>query len=148
MNLEITGKLIVKYEAQEFGEKKFKTREFVLDITEDVNGSASYPNFAKMQLVQAKCDTIDQYNIGDTLKVNFNIKGRPYTDKKDGSTKYISNIEAWRIERVAAGTGSNTNTQSAAPVFNNNGGNTSGGNNFSGTPSFNPSPETIDDLPF
>jgi hypothetical protein len=148
MNFELTGKLIKKYDEQEFGEKKFKTREFVLDITEDRNGEQTYPNFAKMQLVQAKCDSINAFNEGDMLKVNFNIKGRSYTDKKDGSTKYISNLEAWRVERSAMAapntTGNNTGNQTAAPAYNNNG----GGNNYSATQNFNPSPETIDDLPF
>ena|ERR1035437_2820563 len=150
MNFELIGKLVVKYDPQEFGEKKFKTREFVLDITEDRNGEQTYPNFAKLQLVQAKCDSINSFNEGDTLKVNFNIKGRSYIDKKDGSTKYISNLEAWRVERSMAATGNNEGNRQPAPAYNNTGGNPSGGsNNFSSTPGYNPSPETItDDLPF
>ena len=147
MSLEITGKLFVKYEPQEFGEKKFKTREFVLELVEDINGNA-YTNYAKMQLVQAKCDIIDRFNIGDMVKVSFNIRGRSYVDKKDGTTKYISNLDAWRVEAAGAAPANNAYNQSA-PAYSNAGGNPTGGsNNFNSTPNYNPSPETIDDLPF
>ena len=142
MNLELTGKLIKVYDPQEFGERKFKTREFIVELSEEINGN-QYINYAKMQLVQNKCDIIDRFNIGDEIKVSFNIRGRSYTDKKDGSTKYISNLDAWRIEQVTPEQTNNTN-QAAAQVYNNN----TSGDNYNGAPNFNPSPETTDDLPF
>lgn len=157
MSLEITGKLYVKYEPQEFGEKKFKTREFVLELVEDINGNA-YTNYAKMQLVQAKCDIIDRFNLGDMVKVSFNVRGRSYVDKKDGTTKYISNLDAWRVESAtAAPAAGNTYNQAPQQAYNNNsGGNynnaaantNTGGGNFNAAPNYNPLPETIDDLPF
>ena len=67
MSLEVTGKLLVKYEAQQVSEK-FKKREFVLELAEEINGNI-YTNFAKLQLVQNKCDIIDRFNAGDTVKV-------------------------------------------------------------------------------
>jgi len=143
MSLELSGKLIAKYEPQEFGEKKFKTREFVIELAEEVNGNV-YSNYAKMQLVQAKCDIIDRYNIGDAVKVSFNVRGRSYTDKKDGSTKYITNLDAWRVEPANGATGGAQ--QQAAPAYNNN--NAGGGNNNYSTNNYNQSPEAVDDLPF
>ncbi len=144
MSLEVTGKLLVKYDAQQVSEK-FKKREFVIELAEEINGNI-YTNFAKLQLVQAKTDIIDRFKEGDMVKVSFNIKGNSYVDKKDGQTKYITNLDAWRVE--AAGAPSNTgNNNQSAPAYNNAGGN-QGGNNYTATPNFNPSPETIDDLPF
>src|SRR6186713_1941583 len=96
MNLEITGKLVEKYDTHIVNER-FKKREFVLELVEDVNGSP-YTNYAKMQLVQNKCDILDRFQIGDTLKVNFNIKGNRY--EKDGRTSYFSNLDAWRLDKV------------------------------------------------
>ena len=140
MSLEITGKLIAKYEQQSFGEKQFKTREFVIELAEEVNGNV-YTNFAKIQLVQAKCDIVDRFNIGEIVKVSFNVRGRSYVDKKDGSTKYISNLDAWRIESC---NGTNAAPQ---PVVNNN--NKAATPAFGApAPNFNPSPETLDDLLF
>ena len=96
MNLEITGKLVEKYDTHIVSER-FKKREFVLELVEDVNGSP-YTNYAKMQLVQNKCDILDRFQIGDTLKVNFNIKGNRY--EKEGRTNYFSNLDAWRLDKV------------------------------------------------
>jgi single-stranded DNA-binding protein len=123
MNLEITGRLLEVYETLNVS-PTFKKREFVLDITEEINGNA-YPNFAKMQLVQAKCDLIDKFKKGDMLKVNFNIKSNKWV--KDGKDNYITNLDAWRIE-FAQNQG-----QSAPPANNNyNNNNNNNYNNNSG----------------
>jgi hypothetical protein len=143
MSFEVTGKLLAKYDTQQVSDK-FKKREFVLELAEEINGNI-YTNFAKMQLVQNKCEILDRFKEGDQLKVTFNIKGNSYVDRKDGLTKYITNLDAWRIE--AAGAQPMGGGQASAPVYNNNGGNMAS-NNFNGPSNFNPSPETVDDLPF
>jgi hypothetical protein len=96
MSLEITGRLAVKNETQQIKES-FKKRDFVLEISEEVNGK-TYTNFAQFQLVQNRCDILDGFNVGDTVKVSFNIKGNKW--EKDGKTNYITNLDAWRIEVV------------------------------------------------
>ena len=144
MTLEVTGKLLVKYDAQQVSEK-FKKREFVLELAEEINGNI-YTNFAKMQLVQNKCDIIDRFKEGEMVKVSFNIKGNSYVDKKDGMTKYITNLDAWRVESPGA-PAANTGGQ-AAPAYNAQPAGANQGNSYNAAPSFNPSPETIDDLPF
>src|SRR6187402_3134296 len=159
MNLEITGKLIEKYDTQTVSDR-FKKREFVLELVEEVNGSP-YTNYAKMQLVQNKCDILDRFNVGDTLRVNFNIKGNRY--EKEGRTSYFSNLDAWRLEKAdananpAAG-GNNFNAANANNGFNNNnsGGNWGNSNANSGFQNSNSNapmqnssaPESADDLPF
>jgi hypothetical protein len=138
MSLEVTGKLLVKYDTQQVSEK-FKKREFVIELAEEINGNI-YTNYAKMQLVQNKCDIIDRYNVGDQVKVSFNIKGNRW--ERDGKVNYITNLDAWRVEGASA-TGNNSQQ---APAYNNTNSNNAG--NFNATANFNPSPETIDDLPF
>lgn len=101
MSLQITGKLIEKYDVQQVSEK-FKKREFVIEISEDVNGQ-TYTNPAKLQLVQNKCDIIDRFNIGDSVTVSFNVKGNKW--ERDGKVNYITNLDCWRIE-AAQGSGS------------------------------------------
>src|ERR1700761_8656901 len=140
MSLEVTGKLLVKYETQQVSDK-FRKREFVLELADEINGNI-YTNFAKMQLVQNKCDIIDRFNEGDMVKVSFNIKGNRW--ERDGKVNYITNLDAWRMESATATPANGNGNQAAAPAYNNNG----GGNNYSATQNFNPSPETIDDLPF
>ncbi len=140
MSLEVTGKLLVKYDTQQVSER-FKKREFVMELAEEINGNV-YTNYAKMQLVQNKCEILDRYKEGDPIKVSFNIKGNRW--EKDGKVNYITNLDAWKIESGAAG--ATMTSGNAQPAYNNNG----GGNTSApaGTGYYNPAPEGTDDLPF
>lgn len=136
MSFEITGKLAVKYDTQQIKDS-FKKREFVMEIAEEINGNV-YTNFAKMQLVQNKCELLDRFNEGDAIKVSFNIKGNRW--ERDGKVNYITNLDAWRIESANAATNVNGGAYAASapasePMTSNN--------NY-----YNPSPESADDLPF
>jgi hypothetical protein len=137
MNNEISGTLIAKYDTQVISEK-FKKREFVVEFREDVNGQpGQYANYAKMQLVNAKTDIIDNFNIGDEVKVSFNIRGNRY--EKNGTVGYITNLDAWRINKAGAG---EENRAYSAPS-----------NNAPSAPAAAPdfvtgSTDIVDDLPF
>lgn len=135
MSLEVTGKLLVKYDTQNVSDR-FKKREFVMELAEEINGNV-YTNYAKMQLVQQKCDILDRFNEGDNIKVSFNIKGNRW--ERDGKVNYITNLDAWRIEAAgsvqpAAAPAASYSTPANAPQQS---------GNF-----YNPSPENVDDLPF
>lgn len=134
MSLEITGKLLVKNDTQQVSER-FKKREFVLELSDEVNGNV-YTNFAKMQLVQNKCEILDRFNEGDEVKVSFNIKGNKW--ERDGKVNYITNLDAWRVESVSQDMNQAPAPQPAGSFNSNN-----------STPdNYNPSPENVDDLPF
>lgn len=141
MSLEVTGKLLVKYDTQQVSER-FKKREFVMELAEEINGN-TYTNYAKMQLVQNKCEIIDKFNEGDQIKVSFNIKGNKW--EKDGRVNFITNLDAWRVEAAGAAAPAGNNYASApAPSYSNAPApNNGGGGNY-----YNPSPENVDDLPF
>ena len=135
MSFEITGKLAVKYDTQQVKES-FKKREFVMEIAEEINGNV-YTNYAKMQLVQNKCELLDRYNEGDAIKVNFNIKGNRW--ERDGKVNYITNLDAWRIEPANVANNGGSSNYQQAPA----GQPMPAGNSY-----YNPSPESADDLPF
>lgn len=99
MSYEITGKLIAKYDTVQRTET-FKTREFVIEKSEDIGGRV-ITNYVKFQSVQDKTALLDRYNIGDDIKVQFNIKGTKWN--KSGVDNYITNLDAWRIEAVKLG---------------------------------------------
>lgn len=129
MGYELTGKLIVKSDTVQRSES-FKTREFVVEKTEDVNGRI-ISNYVKFQSVQERTNILDRFNIGDEIKVHFNIKGSKW--EKDGRTNYITNLDAWRIEQILQpGKGTQSETDHPEPM-----------DTFSST-----SQEAIDDLPF
>ena len=62
MSYELTGKLVAKYDTVQRTET-FKTREFAVEKTEDINGR-TITNYAKFQCVQDKTTIIDRVNIG------------------------------------------------------------------------------------
>lgn len=99
MSYELTGRLVAKFDIVQRTET-FKTREFVIEKTEDIGGR-SITNYVKFQCVQDKTAMPDRFNIGDEVKVLFNIKGSKWT--KDGKDNYITNLDAWRMEYVKLG---------------------------------------------
>ncbi|MFC5270289.1 DUF3127 domain-containing protein [Adhaeribacter terreus] len=94
MAYDAQGKLHEIFDEQQVSEK-FKKREFVLEIPD-----GAYTQFIKFQLTQDKCNLLDQYNVGDEVKVAFNLSGKPFT--KNGTTMYFTNLGAWRIEPAGA----------------------------------------------
>lgn len=96
MSYELTGKLVAKFDTVQRTET-FKTREFAVEKTDDIGGR-TVTNYVKFQSVQDKTSIIDKVNIGDEIKVHFNIKGSKW--EKEGKVNYITNLDAWRVEQV------------------------------------------------
>ncbi|WP_430810192.1 MULTISPECIES: DUF3127 domain-containing protein [unclassified Carboxylicivirga] len=97
MNFEISGSVIVKDDIQEIS-ASFKKREFVIEVVNERN--SDWNDFVKFQLTQDRCSLLDPIQLGDQIKVNFNIRGRKW--EKNGRVNYFSNLEAWRIEKEEA----------------------------------------------
>jgi len=96
MSFELIGKLIAKYDTVNRTES-FRTREFVVEKSEEIN-NRTIVNYVKFQCVQDKTSMVDTVNIGDNVKVLFNIKGSKW--EKEGKTNYITNLDAWKIEQL------------------------------------------------
>jgi hypothetical protein len=124
MSYEITGKLVAVFDIVQRTET-FKTREFVIEKSEDIGGRV-ITNYVKFQCVQDKTAMPDRYNLGDEVKVQFNIKGTKWV--KDGRENYITNLDAWRMETTKLSQGGGTDNT-----------------NYNDMP---PAADNIDDLPF
>jgi Domain of unknown function (DUF3127) len=96
MSFEVTGKLVAKYDTVQRTET-FRTREFVIEKNGEVNGRI-ISNYIKFQCVQERTSMPDRFNLGDEIKVSFNIKGTKWM--KDGRENYITNLDAWRVEHI------------------------------------------------
>ncbi|AIZ64085.1 hypothetical protein PK28_10950 [Hymenobacter sp. DG25B] len=113
MAYDATGRLHEIFDEQQVSEK-FRKREFVLEVID-----GQYPEHIKFQLVQDKTALIDQYKVGDEVKVTFNLRGRGFN--KNGQMLYFTNLEAWKLEPAsggASGGGASAggyNQQQAAP---------------------------------
>ena len=127
--MEVSGQLKLKYDTQKVSDK-FQKRDFVLAT----DLSTPYPQFVSFQVTQDKCTMLDSFNQGDEIKVQFNLRGREWNGPQ--GIKYFNTLEAWRIEKVAAG-------QSSAPAQGN-----SGMQEATAAPVFNSSISDNDDLPF
>lgn len=126
MSYEIVGKLVAVFDIVQRTET-FKTREFVIEKTEDIGGRV-ITNYVKFQCVQDKTAMPDRYAIGDEVKVQFNIKGTKWV--KEGRETYITNLDAWRMETVKIGQTGNGGSDTT---------------NYSDMP---PAADAVDDLPF
>lgn len=89
----VEGKIVEKYDTQNIKDS-FRKREFVLEYAEN----PQYPEFVKFELIQSNCDQLDNLNVGDQVSVNFNLKGRKWTDPQ-GEVKYFNSLQAWRIDK-------------------------------------------------
>ena len=128
MSYELTGKLLVKFDTTQKTES-FKTREFVVEKSDDINGK-TITNYIKFQCVQDRTGIIDRVNVGDEIKVHFNIKGSKW--EKDGRVSYFNNLDAWRVEQILKPGSSDSDNEYFEPL-----------DTFTSS-----SEEAIDDLPF
>lgn len=124
MAYELTGKMLEIFPTQEVS-ASFKKREFVIEKSE-TTGDRVFTDTIKFQLIQDRCSLLDAYQLGDEVKVTFNIKGSKW--EKEGRTSYFVNLDVWRMEKVS---GTSNPTSNDAPA---------------NEPA--PLPEAEDDLPF
>jgi len=127
--MEVTGVLKAKFDTQKVSDR-FQKREFVLST--ELN--TPYPQHISFQVTQDKCALLDNYNPGDELRVQFNLRGREWNGPQ--GIKYFNTLEAWRIEK-SGGAGQTQNTQQSSNKIEN-----------SGSPVFSGNPGDNDDLPF
>ena len=91
MAFEVEGKLHKVFPTEQKS-ASFQAREFVLEIPD-----GNYPQLVKFQVVQDRCTMLDTYREGEKVKVSFDLRGREWNGK------YLTNLNAWRLERSAEG---------------------------------------------
>jgi hypothetical protein len=123
--MEVQGKIKMIGETQTFGSNGFRKRELVVTTEEQ------YPQHILIEFVQDKTDLLNNYQVGQGVKVNINLRGREWVNPQ-GETKYFNSVQGWRIENAAA-TGDNMPPVAPAEAF---------------EPATNLNEEDHDDLPF
>jgi hypothetical protein len=73
--------------------EKFKKREFVATV------EGSYPQDIQFQLSQDKCSLLDNFQVGEEIEIEYNLRGREWTNPQ-GEAKYFNTLEVWKIGRV------------------------------------------------
>ncbi|CAM4237888.1 DUF3127 domain-containing protein [Zobellia nedashkovskayae] len=91
--MEVQGKVKMVGETQTFGNNGFRKREIVLTTDEQ------YPQHIMVEFVQDKTDLLNNFKVGQDVKVSINLRGREWTNPQ-GEVKYFNSIQGWRIEGV------------------------------------------------
>ena len=91
--MEVLGRVKVINPVQQVS-ASFKKREVVVTTDEQ------YPQHISIEFQQDKTDLLNNFMIGDPVKISINLKGREWTSPQ-GEVKYFNSIHGWRIEKMA-----------------------------------------------
>jgi single-strand DNA-binding protein len=107
-SFQTQGSIVAIMNEQQISDK-FRKREFAIEIPD-----GSYTQTLKFQLTQDKCDLLNNFSIGDTINVHFNLSGKPFV--KNGETMYFNNLQAWKLDSAGQSSGGNNAQPQAGEV--------------------------------
>jgi hypothetical protein len=102
--MEVIGKIKVISAEQQIS-ATFRKKELVVATDEQ------YPQSIMIEFTQDKADLLNNYSVGDSVKVSINLGGREWVNPQ-GETKYFNSIRGWRIEKMTT----DTPSQQAPPM--------------------------------
>ncbi len=108
--MEVEGKIKMIGETQTFGSNGFRKREVVVTTEEQ------YPQHIMVEFVQDKTDLLNNFQVGQPVKIGINLRGREWVNPQ-GETKYFNSIQGWRIENLQAGNAAPGQTPPPADQF-------------------------------
>ena len=91
--MEIQGRIKVIFAPETVGQNGFQKRDLV--ITTD----GQYPQDIIIQFTQGNCALLDNLQIGQIVKIHFNLQGREWTSPQ-GEVKYFNTVLGWKIELI------------------------------------------------
>ena len=91
--MEVTGKIKLIDETKTYGNNGFRKREVVITTEEQ------YPQQILIEFIQDKCELLNNYQVGQNVKIGINLRGREWTNP-EGETKYFNSIQGWRIDAL------------------------------------------------
>lgn len=106
--MEVNGKIKVINPTQNVS-ASFKKRELVV-VTDE-----QYPQSILIEFAQDKCDLLNNYQVGQNVKVGINLRGREWVNPQ-GETKYFNQIQGWRIEKEDSSAPNIPQAQESSPA--------------------------------
>ena len=91
--MEVQGTIKLIDETKTYGNNGFRKREVVLTTDEQ------YPQHLLIEFVQDKTDLLNNYQVGQQVRISVNLRGREWVNPQ-GETKYFNSIQGWRIEAL------------------------------------------------
>ena len=92
MAMEATGRLHTIFETKQVSER-FSKREFVVELTDN----PKYPQTVLFQLTGDRTTQLDGLNVGDTVSIEFSLRGREWRNPQ-GEVKYFNSLDVWKVE--------------------------------------------------
>nr|HEX4314191.1 DUF3127 domain-containing protein [Kofleriaceae bacterium] len=105
MGIEAVGKLHTIFDTKQVSDR-FSKREFVVELADQ-----KYPQTVLFQVTGDRCSQLDNFQVGDQVRVEFSLRGREWRSPS-GEIKYFNSLDVWRVEsasaqRTASGSGPN-----------------------------------------
>lgn len=104
VNLEITGDLVYCGDTEQITEN-FRKRIFKVYVR-NKNGD-KYSNMFQIELMQDRCDILEDFNEGDKINCKCSLTGRDWIDKdgnpildRNGKLINSTTINCWHIKRA------------------------------------------------
>jgi len=94
MGLEATGRIHVLLDTQQVTER-FRKREFVVELGDNPR----YPQYVLFQLTGDRCESLDDFKVGEQVRVEFSLRGREWKSPK-GETKFFNSLDVWTLQRL------------------------------------------------
>ncbi|ATA79342.1 hypothetical protein CGC59_06465 [Capnocytophaga sputigena] len=91
--MEIQGRIKTIFATETVGQNGFQKRDLV--ITTD----GQYPQDIIIQFAQGNCALLDNFQVGQIVKIHFNLQGREWTSPQ-GEVKYFNTVLGWKIELI------------------------------------------------
>ena len=91
--MEIQGRIKTIFATETVGQNGFQKRDLV--ITTD----GQYPQDIIIQFAQGNCTLLDNLQVGQIVKIHFNLQGREWTSPQ-GDVKYFNTVVGWKIELI------------------------------------------------
>ncbi len=107
--MDVQGKIKVIEEVQSIGNNGFLKRGVVLTTDEQ------YPQHIHIEFVQDKTELLNNFSVGQDVKVSINLRGREWINPQ-GEAKYFNSIQGWRIESVQGAGVKGTGTPPIPPA--------------------------------
>lgn len=92
MGFKISGTVYKVGETKQLGANGFTKREIVVETLDN----PKYPQLVALELAKDRCSLGDDLNVGDTVDVEFDIRGREWRSGS-GEVKFFTTLSIWKL---------------------------------------------------
>jgi hypothetical protein len=88
--MQVTGR-VKRVCAEVLVNEKFRKRELHVETAEQ------YPQIICVEFTNDKCGALDGLAVGSEVEVSINLRGREWTNPKDGEIRVFNTIQGWKV---------------------------------------------------